>query len=263
MQRLCRVLTIKCASIQMPSRCVACVLNRTTPFPTLIFAINFGRRCLLWPRLHMTSAASVFAVSNCSPRLLAHSMFLGTRLSTIVTTWLTSLPVANLPTISSTDSLSASYPYSLTHAISPEKEIAKRIGDPGEPSGTPASSGCLSMVWPSISIATILCERTLSVLRIMSPFICLTFIKLSGLRFGTLGKAALMSMRSTPGMWPFVQPAWALSTMMAAASMADRPFLLPNCQWHNSLLLLASSDSSSAATFLTTIQMQLSSDIER
>ena len=40
-----------------------------------------------------------------------------------------------------------------------------------------------------------------------SPSIFLTFIKLTILPFATLGKAALLSKRSTPVMWPFLQAA--------------------------------------------------------
>ena len=94
MHRLCCSLNIRCASIQMPSQHVACVLNCMNLFPTLIFAVSFGRRCFLWPRLRVNCAASDFAVSNCSPRLLAHSMLFAAHLSSIVTTWLPSLPVA-------------------------------------------------------------------------------------------------------------------------------------------------------------------------
>jgi len=64
-------------------------------------------------------------------------------------------------------------------------------------------------------------------------------------------------------MWPFVQAACALSTMMAAASMADRPFLLQNCLSLSSPVQSALSDSSSVATFSTTVPMQLSSDLGR
>jgi len=119
------------------------------------------------------------------------------------------------------------------------------------------------MALPSITISTILSDRTLSVHRIRSPSICLTFMKLTSLPFATLGKAALMSMRSTPVMWPFVQAAWALWTMMAMALMADCLFLLPNCLSLCSPRLSALSDNSSVATFSTTFPMQLSRDMER
>ena len=36
--------------------------------------ISFGRRCFVWPRLRVKSAASVFAMSNWGSRPLAHSM---------------------------------------------------------------------------------------------------------------------------------------------------------------------------------------------
>jgi hypothetical protein len=105
--RLCCSLNVRCASIVTPSQHVACVLNRMDPFLTFIFAVSFGRRCFLWPRRCVNSAASVFAVSNCSPRLLAHSMLFAAHLSSIETTWLTSLPVATQPRSSTKDSPSA------------------------------------------------------------------------------------------------------------------------------------------------------------
>jgi len=84
-------LNVSCATIQMQSHPVACLLNRTNQCRTFSFAVSFGRRCFLWPRLPANSAASVFAVSNCSPPLLAHSMLFAVHLSSIVTTLLTSL----------------------------------------------------------------------------------------------------------------------------------------------------------------------------
>jgi hypothetical protein len=72
MHRLSCSLNVSCASIQMPSRCVGCLLKRVNQYPTCIFIATFGGRCFLWPRLHIHSAASVFAVSNCRPRLFAY-----------------------------------------------------------------------------------------------------------------------------------------------------------------------------------------------
>jgi hypothetical protein len=46
-----------------------------------------------------------------------------------------------------------------------------RIGDTGEPCRTPASTGCLSLALPSITISTVLFYRKLSVHRIRSPSI--------------------------------------------------------------------------------------------
>ena len=88
---------------------------------------------------------------------------------------------------------------------------------------------CPSWALSSIIMSTVLFDRTLLVHRIWSPSICLSFIQLTSLPFARPGNAALMSMRSTPVMWPCVQAAWALPTTIAAASMADRPFLLRNC----------------------------------
>jgi len=106
-------------------------------------------------------------------------------------------------------------------------------------------------------------ERKLSYHHISSPFICLTFSKLTSLPFATLGKAALMSMKCTPVMWPFDMATWALPTMIPAASMADCAILLPNCLSLSHPLPLASSDQSSTTTFLATVPMLLSRDMEQ
>jgi len=85
--------------------------------------------------------------------------------------------------------------------------MAKRIGDTGEPSGTPASTACLSMELPSNIISTVLSERKLFIHRIWSQSICLPFIQSTSVPCSTLRKAALMFPRSPPVMWPFVQAA--------------------------------------------------------
>jgi len=82
-------LNVRCASIHPPSQHITCVLNRMNLFQTLIFADSSGWWCFLWPRMRVNSAASVFAVSNCSPRLLAHWMLLAGLHSHVTTTWLT------------------------------------------------------------------------------------------------------------------------------------------------------------------------------
>jgi len=53
----------------------------------------------------------------------------------------------------------------------------------------------------------------------------------------------------------------ALSTMMAAVSIADLLFLLPNCLSLNTALLSTSLESSSATTFSATLLMELSTEI--
>ena len=73
----------------------------------------------MWPRLRVNGAASVYAVSNCSPCLLAHSMLFPAHLSSIVMTWLTSLPVATQPRSLTKDNPLADADSS-THLISPE-----------------------------------------------------------------------------------------------------------------------------------------------
>ena len=57
-------LSVRCTSIQTPSQHVAGLFNRMKPSTTLNFAVSFGRRFFLWPRLRVNSAASVFAVLN-------------------------------------------------------------------------------------------------------------------------------------------------------------------------------------------------------
>jgi len=96
-------LSVRCTSIPMPRQCVACRLYHIKPSPTIIFAVSFGRRCFLWPRWGVNRGASVFAVSDCSPCLLVHSMLLTALLSCIVTTWLTALPVGTRPRLSTKD----------------------------------------------------------------------------------------------------------------------------------------------------------------
>jgi len=97
MHRLWSSLNIKCGSIQTPSQRVACLLNGMNLFPTFIFAVSFGRRCFLWSSLCVNSAASVFAISNCSPCLLAQLMLFAAHLSSVVMTRLWLLPVATEP----------------------------------------------------------------------------------------------------------------------------------------------------------------------
>jgi hypothetical protein len=144
-------------------------------------------------------------------------------------TWWTSLPVATQPRLSPNGSPPAADTYFSTRIYSPELEIAKRIGDIGEPCWTPASTRCLSVAFPSITISTVLYDKKLTIPRTRTLSISLTVIKLTNRPFAMLGKAVSMSIRSTPVLWPFVQSASDLSTIMAAALMAGCPFLLRNC----------------------------------
>jgi len=86
MHQLCCSLNVRCASIQTPRQRVTCMLNHTILSTIHIFAVNIGQRCFLWPCLCVNSAGSIFAVFNCSPCLLAHSMLFPAHLSSIVTT---------------------------------------------------------------------------------------------------------------------------------------------------------------------------------
>ena len=159
MHRVWCSLNLRCASNHTPSECVTRALTRMDLFPTLLFAPSLAQRCFLWPRQCVNSAASVLAVSNCSPCLLTHSMLFAPHPSSIETSSLTSLPVATQPMSSTKDSPLASDRYSSTHLISPEVKIAKRIGDTGEPCGTPASTVCHSMALTSMIIYTVLSSR--------------------------------------------------------------------------------------------------------
>ena len=118
--RLWCSLSVSCASIETQRQHVVCPLNHINPSPTFIFAVNFGRRCFLWPHLHVNSATYILAVLNSSRRLLAHSMLVAAHLASIVTTWLTSYPATTQPRSSTKDSSSAADTYSLRHLISPE-----------------------------------------------------------------------------------------------------------------------------------------------
>jgi hypothetical protein len=120
MHRLWCSVSVRGASILTPSWVVANRLNHMNPSLTVIFALSFGRRCLLWRRVHVDIAASIFAVLNCRPCLLAPSMLFAAHLSSIVTTWLSLFPVATQPRLSTNDGPSASDTYSSTNLISPE-----------------------------------------------------------------------------------------------------------------------------------------------
>jgi hypothetical protein len=85
MHRLWCSLNVWWASIQKPSKRVACVLNHMNPFPTFIVDVSFGRRCSWWHCLGVHSAAFVCAVWNRSPCLLARSMLFAVHLSSILT----------------------------------------------------------------------------------------------------------------------------------------------------------------------------------
>ena len=181
----------------------------------------------MWPLLRVKSAAYVFAVSNWRSRLLAHSMLSAAQASNFLTTSFTSFPVAIYPRSSRKERPSV-WTLSSTHFISPAVCIAKRIGDTGEPCGTPASTGWLCRRMSSITISTVLSERKLSVHHMRSLSIRLAFIAWISHPLATYGNAALISIRRTPMMLSSFQVECALSTMMAAVSMADHFFLLPN-----------------------------------
>jgi hypothetical protein len=67
-------LKVRCTSIQTPSQCVACSLNHTYPFPTLLFDLSFSWSCFRCPVQRVHSTIFNFSVLKFSPRHLAHSM---------------------------------------------------------------------------------------------------------------------------------------------------------------------------------------------
>jgi len=89
MHRLCYSSYVTCASIEMLSQHVHCVLNRMILFPTIISAINVVWRCFQLPRQRVNIHASIFPASKGSPHSFAHSMRYAVHLSCIVTMWLT------------------------------------------------------------------------------------------------------------------------------------------------------------------------------
>jgi hypothetical protein len=107
-------------SIQTPSHLVVFLFNLKKPFPTLIFAVSFGRRCFLWPHLQVKSAASVWAVSNSSSHVSTQSMLKLAQASSILTTWLKSFPDATHLTLSAKDRHSAPETLSSIYFMSPD-----------------------------------------------------------------------------------------------------------------------------------------------
>jgi len=199
----------------------------TTPFQTLIFAVSFGYRCFLWPHLRVTRAASVFAVSNSNSCLSADWMLSQAQASSFLMIWFMSLPDTTHPTLSTKDRPSTPQTISSTQVISPEVLITKRIRDTGEPCGIPASTGSLSITLPSITISTVQSDRQLAIHCLRSLSILLPLNGMISLPLPTVGKAALISIRSMLAMLPCFQAGCALSTLIATTSNADHVFLLP------------------------------------
>jgi len=179
-----------------------CLLNHKNPFLKFIFAVSLAQRSFLWPCLHANRPSSVVAISNCTPTLLAHSMVIPAHLSSMVMTWLTSLPVALQPTFSTKDCRLAET-YLATTVISTEVKITERIGDNAEPSCAAASTGCLSIALSSIIISKFLAESVVSIHHIRSRSISLILIQLTSLPVHMLGKAAIMSMTGMSVVWPY------------------------------------------------------------
>ena len=250
-------LHVRCLSMQAPSHLVASLINLTKPLPTRIFTVSFGCRCFIWPRLPVNSADSVVALSNSSYHLFAQSMLTLVQASSFLTIWFTSLPVASDPTLSTKDRPSTQETFSLTDLMSHDVSIAMTIGDIGEPCGMPASTRCLCITLPSITISTLWSVRERAFHRMRSLCIPLPLIVWISLPLHTLRKAALMFIGTLPAMWASLQAVCALSTMIAAASIDDRLFLLPYWPLLSSPLLEASSASCSATTISTTCPCSL------
>lgn len=159
------------------------------------------------------------------------------------------------------DSPSTPWTVSATHYISRAVSIAMRIGNAGEPCGTPVSTGFLCRTLPSITMSTGRSQRKLSVHHIMSPPIYLAFIAWISLHLAMLETTALMAIRSTTVILSSFHALGPLSTMIAAASTADLIFLLSNWLSLGSALLSTSSDNHYVTGFSQTHPMQLSREI--
>ena len=161
---------------------------------------------LTWYLLHRLGdncAGSVMFLSNCSPRLLAHTMLHATHLSSIVTTWLILRPVATQRRLSTRDIPSACDTYTSPHLVCSEMSIAKRIRDTGEACGTLACTWYWTIASPSITISNSLSKWNFPVICNRSPSVYLTFFKLPILPFSVVRKAASMTLARMPGIWPW------------------------------------------------------------
>jgi len=262
MHRLQCSLNVGWDSILAPSHHLASLLNRTKPFPTLIVAVRFDWKWFSWPPLRVKRATSVFTVSNWRSLLLAHSMLSAAQASRPLTPCVTFFLVATHPRSATKERLS---PVALSSPqfVCPAVCFVKNIGNMSDRCCTPASTKSLWMKLPSITISNIVSERKLSVHRMMSLSIPLVFIVWISHPLATHGNASLISIRITPAMLSSFHAECALSTMMAAALMADLFFLLPHWPSLSCAHFSTLSDSSSATTFLTTFPMHLCKEIER
>jgi len=261
MHQLRCFLNIRWASIQTTSHHVVSLLNPMIMSPTSIVVLSFFQSCILLSLVCVKRAVSIFAVSNWRSCQHAQWMLLAAQVSSFMTTRITSFPVTIYSISSIQESPLSRWIDSSSHIISPAVFIAKRIGDTVQPRGTPASNAQLCDTLPSIAISTALSERKLSIHFMRSPSICLAFIVQINLPLSTLGHAALICIRSMPVMMLSFHAEYALSTMMAAASLAKLVFLIPNWPSHSCALLLHSSDCSSTTTSSKIFLVQRSADI--
>jgi len=209
----------------------------------IVVGLPACEQCRLW-----------VAVSYCSPHQVAHWILFSLNVSSYVTTWLILLPVSTQLSSFPHDCHSTQF-YTSPHWISPVVRITHKIRNTGETCGTPACTAWFIMVLTMIEVSTIFPETKLSVWSMRSPFIWLAVISLTSLSVWTLWNATMTSIRSTPGMSPFIHPAGALLTKMATASMAPHPMWLPNCPLCSTSLDSASSDSCCRTTFSTSVPM--------
>lgn len=194
---------VRCASVQTLTQLVASMINHMLLTGTHAIAVYFSCWCFLWSDLGVDSAASVCAVSICSPRQLSHSMTDAAYYSSCVTTWLSLLPVATQPQSFIIVSSLAEI-YSSTDCISPEGYIAKWIADADEPYRTPTSTGYLVMALFPIIISTILSERIHSVHHTISPSIAIGFSLMTSGRCAMLLNAVSPSMSGMQARFQFV-----------------------------------------------------------
>jgi len=258
---LCCSLIIRWGFIQMPSKRGAYLSNCMNSSLTPNFAVSFGQWWVLWPRLRINSATSISVVRNCSPCPVAHSMSCPTHLSWFMTTWFILHAVATQPWLSTKDICSTADSYSLTHVIKPDVNIAKRKGDTCEPCGTPLLMVVFQWQCPPLSSPLLfLRESSQSILSVPCPFSWPSCSSLDYIvaRFGRLLQCWWEAHLSCG---PFGEAAWALSTVVAAASTSYHSCLLRNCPLLISDGHSTSSDSSSATTSSITLHLHQDTDM--
>jgi len=183
-------LNVRWACIRNPSHLVASLLHLMKQCPTPIFAVNFGRWCMVWPCLQVKHATSVSVPLNSIYCLSAQSMLTLAQTSSFLKTWFMLLPVATCPTSSAKAWPSTSEIHSDIHLMSPDVFIATRSEDTCEPCGIVASTGCLFVTLPSVTLSTVRSLNNLAIQLMRSPFIPFPVNVQICHPLPTLGKAA-------------------------------------------------------------------------